>query len=68
MSKRVQVGYGTGSRKYGKYGQYAGKKTGKKSENGGFNHAPTITFKDVDEDMWNTAFPNGFKPSWLNNA
>lgn len=64
MAKKIQVGYGTGMQGSTKKGLYGGKSTGKVNMNGGFDFQPTVNFTNIDEDKWNRALPNSFKPSW----
>lgn len=64
MSKKIQVGYGTGLRGSTKKGLYGNKSNGKINMNGGFNGCITMTYTNIDDDKWNKAFPNSFRPSW----
>jgi len=60
-------GYGTGKPLGQKNGLKGGQTGGKLLLNGGFGGQPTVTFSDIDQDKWDRAFPNSFKPSWEKN-
>lgn len=62
--KKIQVGYGTGKRGYGKPGMYAGRSTGKRSANGGFNGLPTVDFTNVSDKRWAKIFGTENMPKW----
>lgn len=64
MGKRIQVGYGTGSRNYGKPGMYGGRSTGKRTANGGFNGLPTVSFEKVSDERWAAIFGTDSMPKW----
>lgn len=56
MSKKIQVGYGSDKREYGKKSNYGGRNNGKKLFNGGFNGNPTVTFENVSQERWDQIF------------
>jgi hypothetical protein len=64
MARKTQVGYGTGMQGSTKKGLYGGRSSGKLLYNGGFGDAIRVNFTNIDEDKWDKAFPNGFKPNW----
>lgn len=61
---KIQSGYGSGRRSYGKKGNYADRNNGKKVTNGGFNYNPVADFHDIPQEKWDSIFPDGYKPSW----
>jgi hypothetical protein len=65
MGKKIQVGYGTGLQGSSKTNLYGGKQSGKVKMNGGFNGCINVNFVSIDEDKWDAAFPNSYKPSWM---
>jgi len=63
--RKIQVGYGSDSRADSKAkGMYGKRRSGKVVQNGGFNFQPTVSFESIDDDLWNSVFPNGYKPYW----
>lgn len=62
MSSRIQIGYGSDTRKGGKRGNYAGRNTGKVIYNGGFNHQPVSSFEKITDEQWKQAFGDNGVP------
>lgn len=62
----IQVGYGSDRRGgSSKKNLYAGRSSGKRLSNGGFNGCPVVDFTKIDQNKWDEAFPHGYKPSWM---
>lgn len=64
MSKKIQVGYGSGKPLSQKTGLYGGRSGGKLTRNGGFNGLPTVTFTSISEDKWVEIFGVDSMPKW----
>lgn len=64
MAKKLQVGYGTGMQGSTKKGLYGGRSGGRVMYNGGFGNCIRVDFTNINEDKWDKAFPNSYKPSW----
>jgi len=65
---KIQVGYGSDQRKGGNPKRYANRNQGKVVTNGGFNNGIVEDFHNIPQEEWDRMFPNGFRPSWMNNA
>lgn len=64
MSKKIQVGPGTGGRKKNKKNAYGGRSNGVKNMNGGFNGQPTVNFQKISEEQFTQIFGVESLPRW----
>lgn len=64
MSKKIQVGYGTGTRGSKKKGMYGSRSSGKVMQNGGFNFQPTVDFTQISDKKWIEMFGTENLPRW----
>jgi hypothetical protein len=64
---KIVVGPATHQVESKKKGLYAGKRSGRVVQNGGFGNNPTVTFTSISQEEFDRVFPNSFKPKWMDN-
>lgn len=58
---KIQVGYASDRRESKAKRCYGKKSSGKVLLNGGFSFEPTVSYENIDQDVWDRIFPNGYK-------
>lgn len=61
---KIQVGYGSDTRRRGRRGAYGSRNSGKVVLNGGFNYQPTVSFENISDKRWSEIFGTSALPKW----